>query len=123
MRKPEWADVFMEEDFDYGFMKAYMAKVGDFSQAIRHPTRVLVKEAVYGEEVVEVTRDVYCDECDHSHEEKFWERELIKPAKYKNVPLPSEEEVHTILRDWFVGNVKRCEDYLKLAKERGLSGE
>jgi hypothetical protein len=117
MNKPEWADEWSEETFDYGHERAFMAEVEGVRNAVRFLGQKCIKEPVYGPEY-EVTREVWCDECETSHEETFMTKSLITPGVYEPVPLV-EKEIHTILEDWFKMHAKKCVRYINAAKERG----
>lgn len=120
MKKPDWADEVWVESFDYGGAVGYAAQVGPIRHAMRTEARRLKEKAVYGE-YKEVTTQHYCEYCEQCHERTEWERELIKPAVYEDVPMIPPEEVWEMMRDWFKEKVEESRRFLEAAARNGLS--
>ncbi len=117
MNKPDWAERWNEETFDYGNQRGFVAKVGEFSNAVRFCGQKCIKEPEYGP-WYDITDDVWCDECEHYHTETYRERDILVPGVYEPVPLV-ESDIHNSLEDWFKVHAVKCRDYVKLAEERG----
>ncbi len=117
MNKPDWAEEWNEETFDYGSQRGFAAKVGYFSNAIRCLGQKCIKEPVYGPEY-EVTEERWCDECESYHMETYTTKDILVPGVYEPVPLV-ESDIHNSLEDWFKDQAVKCRDYVKLAEERG----
>lgn len=117
MKKPDWAETWNEESFDFGIQRAWAATVGPFSNAVRFSGRKEIKAPVYGERV-EKEFVCECDNCgrDHTYTESYLV--VVEPGVYEDVEI-TEEMVHGSLEDWFKQRAKECREFLALAEERG----
>ena len=117
MKKPEWADEWREEEFDYGASRAFCAQVGPLRNAVRHYGLRCVEKAVYGPMVTR-EQECWCDDCQTYHTHTVEYRKTITPAKYKPVVV-DEQEVEATLRAWFMDKTKEAREYIARAEENG----
>ena len=117
VKKPEWAEHWAEETFDFGFEKAYAAVVGPMKNAVRVHSRKCVTPPTYKYEMT--TDSFWCEDCDEYHEFKHVARVVDTPGVYEDVEPLSESEVHTVLEDWFKNKANECREFIRLAEDRG----
>jgi len=121
--KPEWADDWVEEDFDYGLERGFMARVGPLKNAVRSPKTECVKPAVVSD--VDYTRILVerMDDDGNYYTAEEFRPKVIKAAKYKD--LDSEDmrsEAEQFLYDWFVEKAKDAKEFLARWEENDEAG-
>lgn len=119
MKKPEWADHWNEEDFDYGMGRGFAAQVGPIRNAVRIMARKKVKDEVLGE-FTETTERHWCEDCEDWHEHATYSREVLEPAVWVDVGEPRAEDAEAQLKYWFENKVKESKEFLLAALKNGL---